>query len=176
MLPVIPEILIRLQTYAEAWTTDISKLYNRLHLNESSYPYSLFLFDESLSDPVQPQVWLLSRAWYGVSSTGNQAGVALERLAHDHASTFPQAVMPLTVDKYVDDIATGSPTKASREAQIQQTQSCLATARFSLKFIARSGEPPPPDSSSDGSTVAAVLVCHGSPRRTLWVRRSNPCP
>jgi hypothetical protein len=156
MLPVIPEILIRLRTYAEAWTTDISKLYNQLHLNESSYPYSLFLFDESLSDSVQPQVWLLSRAWYGVSSTRNQAGVALERLAHDHASTFPQAVMPLTVDKYVDDIATGSPTKAGREAQIQQTQNCLATAGFSLKFILRSGEPPPPDSSSDGSTVGCL--------------------
>jgi hypothetical protein len=28
ILPVIPEILIRLRTYAEAWTTDVSKLYN----------------------------------------------------------------------------------------------------------------------------------------------------
>jgi hypothetical protein len=67
MLPLIPEILVRLRVYKEAWTTDISKLYNRLHLNETSYPNSLFLYDDSLSDSVRAQVWVLNRAWYGVT-------------------------------------------------------------------------------------------------------------
>jgi hypothetical protein len=84
MLLLILEILICLRTYRDAWTTDISKLYNRLHLNSMSYPYSLFLFDDSLWDSVPPQVWLMTRAWYGVSLTGNQAGDALERLALIH--------------------------------------------------------------------------------------------
>jgi hypothetical protein len=158
MLPVIPEILVRLRSYQEAWTTDISKLYNRLHLNPSSFPYSLFLFDESLSDSVQPQVWLLTRAWYGVSSTGNQAGVALERLASDLKDTYPEAVRPLTLDKYVDDIASGAPSKGERESQIKQTQECLATAGFSLKFVARSGDPPPPGSSIDESTIGCLGI------------------
>jgi hypothetical protein len=131
MLPVIPEILIRLRTRREAWTTDISKLYNRLHLNPSSYPYSLFLFHDSLSDSTTPEVWLMTRAWYGVSSTGNQAGVALERLALERESMYPLAVAPLTRDKYVDDIASGADTKEEREAQIKQTTECLADAGFS---------------------------------------------
>jgi hypothetical protein len=115
MLPVIPELLVRLRTHREAWTTNISKLYNRLHLNPSSYPYSLFLFDESLSDSKPPQTWLMTRAWYGVSSTCNQAGVALERLAKERKVKYPQALDPLTRDKYVDDIASGACTKEARE-------------------------------------------------------------
>jgi Pao retrotransposon peptidase len=156
MLPLIPDILIRLRTYREAWTTDISKLYNRLHLDPASYPYSLFLFDDSLSDSVPPQVWVMVRAWYGVSSTGNQAGVALERLARLQEGVFPAAVVPLTRDKYVDDIASGADTKSERDIQIRQTIECLSTAGFSLKFIAKSGEPPPEGSSSDGQTVGCL--------------------
>jgi hypothetical protein len=59
------------------------------------------------------------RAWYGVSSTGNQAGVTLERLAHLQEGVFPAAVVPLTRDKYVDDIALGADTKSERDIQIR---------------------------------------------------------
>jgi hypothetical protein len=158
MLPLIPEILVRLRVYKEAWTTDISKLYNRLHLNETSYPYSLFLYDESLSDSVRPQVWVLNRAWYGVTSTGNQAGVALERLAQALKEQFPRSVVPLTRDKYVDDIASGADSKEEREAQIRETSCALSAAGFSMKFVARSGDPPPADSSSDGATIGCLGV------------------
>jgi hypothetical protein len=92
MLARIPDILIRLRTHRYAWTTDISKLYNMLHLEDSALPYSLFLFDPALSDTSAPEVWVTTRAWYGVSSTGNQSGVALERLAEANASQYPLAV------------------------------------------------------------------------------------
>jgi hypothetical protein len=54
MLSQIPDILIRLRTRRFAWTTDISKLYNQLHLHDSALQYSLFLYDSSLSDNVKP--------------------------------------------------------------------------------------------------------------------------
>jgi Pao retrotransposon peptidase len=167
MLPLIPDILVRLRVYREAWTTDISKLYNRLHLNSSSHPYSLFLFDDSLSDSVPPQIWLLNRAWYGVSSTGNQAGVALERLAQLQEAVYPNAVIPLTRDKYVDDIASGADTKPDRDIQIQETTQCLSTAGFSLKFIAKSGEPPPEGASADGQTVGCLGIAWQTQADTL---------
>jgi hypothetical protein len=158
MLPLIPEILVRLRVYKEAWTTDISKLYNRLHLNETSYPYSLFLYDESLSDSVRPQVWVLNRAWYDVTSTGNQAGVALERLAQALKEQFPQSVVPLTQDKYADDIASGADSTEEREAQIRETSCALSAAGFSMKFVAKSGDPPPADASSDGATIGCLGI------------------
>jgi Pao retrotransposon peptidase len=156
MLPLIPDILVCLRTYRDAWTTDISKLYNRLHLDPVLYPYSLFLFDDSLSDSVPPQVWVMVHAWYGVSSTGNQAGVALERLACLQEGVFPAAVTPLTRDKYVNDIASGADTKPERDIQICQTTECLSKAGFSLKFIVKSGESPPEGSSSDGQTLGCL--------------------
>jgi hypothetical protein len=98
----------------------------------------------------------MTRAWYGVSSIGNQAGVSLERLALIHEAKYPRAVFPLTRDKYVDNIASGADTKLERDAQIQQTEECLSTAGFSLKFFAKSGEPPPGGASSDGISVRCL--------------------
>ena len=53
MLAQIPDILIQLRTQRSTWTTDISKLYNRLFLQESALPISLFLYDPNLSDSCQ---------------------------------------------------------------------------------------------------------------------------
>ena len=97
MLTKIPEILVRLRTHRFAWSTDISKLYNMLHLKDSALPYSLFLFEDSLQDAVPPVVWVMTRAWYGVCSTGNQSGVALEGLAKLMAGEYPAAVDPLSL-------------------------------------------------------------------------------
>ena len=156
MLPLIPEILVQLRTHRAAWSTDIRKLYNMLHLNDSALPYSLFLFENSLSEETKPETWVMQRAWYGVASTGNQAGVALERLAEINQDTFPLATAPLLRHKYVDDVVSGANSKKEREDQIQQTAECLATAGFSMKFVARSGEPPPSDASTDGLTVGCL--------------------
>ena len=156
MLAQIPDILIRLRTQRSAWTTDISKLYNRLFLEESALPYSLFLYHPSLSDGVKPEVYVMTRAWYGVSSTGNQAAVALRRLACLNKEDSPLAFDMLTNNIYVDDVVGGADSKEAREEQILQTEQVLSSGGFSVKFIARSGQPPPDGSSSDGHTVGCL--------------------
>ena len=167
MLPMIPEILIRLRTQRCAWSSDISKLYNRLYLNESSLPYSLFLYNESLSDDDKPDTWVLTRAWYGVSSTGNQAGVSLERLAEANKDVYPLAVNPMTRDKYVDDMVSGGDSPEEREEQIQQTTASLETAGFTMKYVARSGENPPAEATIDGITVGCLGLAWDTKRDSL---------
>ena len=54
MLSKIPELLIHFRCFPHTWNTDISKLYNQLHLNDSSLPFSLFLFHESLEKASTP--------------------------------------------------------------------------------------------------------------------------
>ena len=51
MLAQIPDILIRLRTQRSAWTTDISKLYNRLFLQDSALPYSPYLHSRTQEFP-----------------------------------------------------------------------------------------------------------------------------
>lgn len=158
MLTRIPDVLIRFRTKQAAWCTDVSKLYNMLYLNDSSLPYSLFLFSEELSPDKKPDVWVMTRAWYGVTSTGNQSGVGLERLAQEKRQEFPLALEPLTVDRYVDDIASGADDENARSEQIRQTAECLKAGGFSTKYTACSGAPPPSGSSSDGRTVGCLGV------------------
>ena len=167
MLAQIPDILIRLRIQRSAWTTDISKLYNRLFLEESALPYSLFLYDPSLSDSVKPEVWVMTRAWYGVSSTGNQAAVALKRLADLHQEEAPLAHDMLTSNIYVDDVVGGADSDVAREEQILQTERVLGFGGFSVKFIARSGLPPPEGSSSDGVTVGCLGLSWDTSRDQL---------
>ena len=138
MLSKIPEILINFRCAKHTWCTDISKLYNQLHLNPSSLPFSLFLFSDELDPKSKPQVWVMTRAWYGVVSSGNQAGVALETLAMEHQLELPLALKVLIEDRYVDDVVSGANTPEERQEQIRQTRECLAKGGFTLKFAALS--------------------------------------
>jgi hypothetical protein len=56
MLSKIPEILIKFRTHEVAYTSDITKMYNMLHLKDSALPYSLFLFGDTLDPDVQPDL------------------------------------------------------------------------------------------------------------------------
>ena len=77
----INRILIYNRVQKYSWSSDISKMYNQLDLKEDALPYSLFLYDESLDPEIEPEVWVMVVAWYGVVPTGNQAGFAIETLA-----------------------------------------------------------------------------------------------
>ena len=111
----LPHVLVRLRTKCAAWTTDVSKLYNMLHLTDSALLFPLFLFDPSLDSARTPKVWVMQRAWYGVTSTGNQSGVALEELASKLSESHPRAQEPLMADRYVDDIASGADSSEELE-------------------------------------------------------------
>ena len=167
MLSKIPELLVNFRSHKFSWNTDISKLYNQLHLNNASLPYSLFLYHESLDPATPPEVWVMSRAWYGVVSTGNQAGVAMEFLANTFKEEFPAAYDPLMRWRYVDDILSGAGTKEERESQILETQECLKTGGFTMKYIAKSGEKPPEKASTDHILVGCLGLAWDTEKDTL---------
>ena len=74
---------------------------------------------------MDPDIWVMSRAWYGVSSTGNQAGVELEYLAEQHKEDLPLAHDVLTKCRYVDDVLSGAKSSKEVDEQISQTTECL---------------------------------------------------
>ena len=149
----ICDILIRNRSYQYSWSSDIKKLYNQLHLVDSALPFSLFLYHDSLDSSVSPEVWVMTRAWYGVVPTGAQAGHAIEMLAVDGVEDFPDAVDAVCSDKYVDDIASGAENVEQREKQIRDVKLLLEQGGFDLKYIVKSGEKPCEAASSDGSSI-----------------------
>ena len=99
----IGSIIIRSRSNPVAWSSDISKLYNQLHLDPFAYPFSLFLYNEGLDPLIDPDIWVMTRAWYGITPTGQQAGVALERLAGIIAEEYPNSLACIQRDRFVDD-------------------------------------------------------------------------
>ena len=100
-----------------------------------------------------PDTYVMLRAWYGVVSTGNQAGYALDKLAEPDREDFPNARFSLVRDRYVDDIFSGSETKLGRDQQIKEVTELLNNAGFKLKFVVKSGEAPDEKASPDGKST-----------------------
>ena len=103
-LGYIFDIIARNRCRQNAWRSDISKLYNQLHLDISAIPYSLFLFHNSLDPNIEPEVWVMTIAWYGISSTGGQAGAAIIKLIGMTGPEDQDAVETLEKDIFVNDL------------------------------------------------------------------------
>ena len=95
----------------------------------------------------------MTRAWYGISSTGDQAGAAIIKLINMAGSEEQDAVEMLKKDRFVDDLLGGSETREGVDKQICGTTNILGRVGFSLKFIVHSGVKPCEKASSDGETV-----------------------
>ena len=74
---------------------------------------------------IEPDVYVMTRAWYSVVPTGAQAAVAIRLLAELSSSDHPDAIDVLSKDFYVDDVNPGAETEAGRDKKISSTQSVL---------------------------------------------------
>lgn len=162
----INNILIRNRCRKYIWTSDISKLYNQLHLNDSALPYTLFLFSDNLNTTDQPEVYVMTRAWYGVSPTGNQSTEALTRLTSLLQEQYPLASPVVRDDLYVDDTITGSNEEPTALKQIKETLSAFSQGGFALKYVVRSGSDPPEEASTDGTSLK-ILGYKWSPKEDI---------
>ena len=137
----INDILLRARCHKYVWSSDISKLYNRLFLKPSSYTYQLFLYHSSLDPDVPPEVFVMVVCWYGVSSSANQSCFALEELARLHMDQYPLAYAVISNDTYVDDMISGSSSEDTCKEQIRQVIEVLKSGGFQTKFVIQSGQP-----------------------------------
>ena len=124
-----------------------------LHLDYSELPFSLFLYHTSMDGNIEPDVYLMTRAWYGVVPTGAQAAVAIRLLAELSSSDHPDTIEVLSKDIYVDDVNPGAKTEAGQDNQILSTQSVLQQGGFGFKYVVYSGREPGEKASPDGVHV-----------------------
>ena len=160
------DILIRSRCKRHIWTTDVSKLYNHLVLKDTALPYGLFLYHKSMDPAIEPEVYVMMVAWYGVTSSCNQSGIALEKLSSHYEQDFPLALPIIFKDRYVDDILTGHNDKEKVRNQIHDVREAIAKGGFPLKFIVQSGEKPCSEASADGETVKALGLKYDPVRET----------
>ena len=60
------------------WSSDITKLYNQLLLDQSAYPYSLFLYSLEMNPDKPSDVYVMLVAWYRATPAGSQPRFAIE--------------------------------------------------------------------------------------------------
>ena len=84
----------------------------------------------------------MTRAWYGISSTGGQAEAAIIKLIGMAGTEDLSAVQTLETDRFVDDLLGGNETRQEVNLQVDRTTTILGGGGFSLKFVVHSGIKP----------------------------------
>ena len=146
-------ILMQARASESMWTSDVRKLYNCMHLELESIPYSLFLYHPDLDPNTKPKIFYMKRAWYGIRSTGSQATEAFRKLAEIFKDSHPAGARVLQKKAFVDDLLSGTRSFELSQIEVQQVTEILSAAGFSLKFVAYNSQAPPPESSLDSEHV-----------------------
>ena len=139
-----------------------------LHLDMSALPFSLFLYHTSIDASLEPDIYVMTRAWYGVVPTGAQAAVAIKMLTELSGDAHPGAVEVLSKDIYVDDVNLGAETEAAWDEQIYSTQLVLKKGGFGFKSVVYSGTEPGEKASADGVHIKILGYKWDSERDILY--------
>ena len=127
------DIELRWATHKHAFHSDISKMYNRVHLEEEHWRYHLYLWSDGLDPNAEPQWKVMKTHIYGVVSSGNIAECALRRVVEMNKDAFPRAFMAITYDTYVDDCKSGTNCPDETEEVMMEIESSIGTGGFSNK-------------------------------------------
>ena len=136
-------IILRWTTYPHVFTTDVSKMYNRVNLDPEHWKYQLYFWSDGLEPGVEPEPKAVKSVIYGVRSSGNVAQCALRRTVELCQADFPRAVRPILEDTYMDDCISGTGSSEETRLTVDDIQNSLLKGGFFVKGFAFSGEPPP---------------------------------
>ena len=106
------------------------------------------MYSDELDVNKPPEIWVMLRGWFGLTSTGNQTVVAFLQLFQLLKAQFPKAEDTVFKRMYVDDLVPGAHSIEEREDQIADTVNLLKNGGFEIKFVSKSGSPPPENAST----------------------------
>ena len=147
------QIAIRWQFYRVAFHTDVTKMYNRVMLDQAHWRYQLYLWVDGLAEGVEPVWKVIKTLIYGVRSSGNLAECALRRSAELFESEFPKASKAVLFDTYMDDCISGGTSLEDAKTITDQLVVGMARTGFSYKGFSFAGEDPPEHLTKDGESV-----------------------
>ena len=106
-----------------------------LHLDQSALQFSLFFYHKSMDGNIEHDIYVMTRASYGIVPTGAQAAVAHNMLSELFSQEYPSAVEVLSKDIYVDDVNPRAETEPKCDEQIQSTQTVLGKGGICFKYV-----------------------------------------
>ena len=153
---LLQEIAIRFLIHRAAFTTDVSKMYNTIKLDDEHWCYQRYVWQEDLDPQRIPEEKVIKTLIYGVRSAGNQSEHALREIARLSQDSFPEASNIIINDTYVDDCVSGEDTIKLARKRSQELEHIVNKGGFKLKGIVISGEDPPETMSEDKESVTVA--------------------
>ena len=149
-------ILIRWFIHPIAFHTDIRKMFNTLHLNKQFWTFQRYIWHPELDLTRTPVEKFVKTVIFGLRPSGNQAEYALRQLAKLSKEKFPDVHRIIHDDTYMDDCISGGSSIQETNDYVDRLETVINQGNFTLKGVARSGEPPPANLSLDGTSVSVA--------------------
>lgn len=123
--------LMRFRKHKIAVTTDITKMFNKIGLNQKQWDFQRIFWRESPKHELKEYV--ITVVMFGLKSSPFNAVKTLMQCADDHASQFPEAAKAIKTCFYMDDGIFG--TNNIQEAKIlcKEVEYVLNRSNFTLK-------------------------------------------
>ena len=118
-------------------TLDLSKFYNSVLIPESQYHLQCLWWDKELDPSNQPELYVLTRHFYGMASSGRILEMCLEMTAEIHKDRS-KLYKILTKNVYVDDIFANCRNKEESEHIKRECREILPKMGFAIKGFSES--------------------------------------
>lgn len=147
----ISEILLWARTHRILFSTDMEKMYRQIAVHQDDWDLQRILWSEQDGSPT---TYRLTTVTYGLNCAPFLALRTVQQLVNDEGHRFPQAVVPLTKGRYVDDIFGGAETTSEAKEIINQIKQLCDAGRFPLqKWSSNNAEVLPTIADKSISTV-----------------------
>ena len=125
------DVLIRFRLHRIALTTDVSRMYRMVLLEESDKDLHRFVWKRGPFEPLRD--YRMTRVTFGVAASSYAANMAIKQNAEDFASEFPTAAKVVEEAFYVDDGLTGADSPEEAIYLQQELQQLFARGGFTLR-------------------------------------------
>ena len=129
--PPLVDVLLRFRMHRVALTTDISRMYRAVLLDESDKDLHRFIWRRNDTEPLRD--YRMTRVTFGVSASSYAANMAVKQNAADLALEYPLALKTVCESFYVDDGLTGADTVEGAISLQQQLQESFSRGGFLLR-------------------------------------------
>ena len=104
----LTDVLLRFRLHRIALTTDVSRMYRAVLLDEADKDLHRFVWRKSSGEPLRD--YRMTRVTFGVAASSYAANMAIKQNAIDLAPDYPLAAKVVDESFYVDDGLTGADT------------------------------------------------------------------
>ena len=129
--PPLIDVLLRFRLHRIALTSDVSKMYRAIELEESDRNLHRFVWRSHPDDQLRD--YRMTRVTFGVSASSFAANMSVKQNALDHKLDYPKAADIVETSFYVDDCLTGVDSVDEAIDLHQQLVALFAKGGFILR-------------------------------------------